>query len=652
MNGDATGPCDSPAAPLGLPGARDAADVSPSRSDAARSVVDASSPLRRLQLHAQSLGTSFDGLPDDVAVEVLTRLPLTARGLLACTSRRWARLASDPRVWRRLRFDGVRTLTPETLNAVLARARAAGAAIESIDLRCAHARSVFMVQQMGDLLAHFFARPENEGSAAALRTLHMGFAAAFSPSACASFARACGAVQAHGSEVTVHFAFHRARGWAEEDEAAFRVPPCAVRVVASDVDGISEILQRLQPPLPPLAPGHPDVLTLERAVRTVARRGGRIVEIHTHTKADAPNGSLNSLPRVETASPGTLAALHTLDLRGCARHGQTGGELATMLAGGACPQLQKLNLSGCAGILHDLCQAVAALPSLTWLDVSRCGLGPAGAAALAAGLLAAAQAGRTRPLHLDANNCELRDAGLLRLADAVAQGAALSALLLNRNSLTDVGTSALAAAFSRRYGTAAEAASERGRNSLRALSLADNTIRAGGASALADAFADGALSGLQSLDMHNNTLYGQGAAHLATALRLPSSRCALRVLDVGDCVVGDQGVVALATALRGNTTLRDLSVLNSGAGDAGISALVAALTSPVDDVAAGGGEISAAPVPAAGLVLEALQVGPRVTASEAWLEALRHATRNMPRCWVPQPPKPEEAEGAAAGAVV
>lgn len=532
----------------------------------------------------------------------------------------------------------------------------AGSPIESIDLRGPYCLgSPSTAQHVGDSLAHFFSCPGNEGNAAALRTLHMGTAAAFSPPACTAFAEACGALQAHGSEVTIQFCFRRVRGWAVEDEAAFRVPPCAVRVVATDRDLMSEALDRVlrRHPPQPLAQGHPATLTLERAVAAVARRGGRIVEIHTHTKADAPNGTLSSLPRIETASPGTLANLHMLDLRGCARHGQPGGELATMLSRGASPQLQKLNLSGCRGINPDLCKAVAAHPSLTWLDISRCNLGPAGAAALAAGLLAAARAGRTRLLHLDANNCELRDPGLLRLAKAVAQGAALSALLLYRNAVTDVGTIALAAAFSQRYGSAAP---ERGCNPLRTLSLADNAIRAGGAAALADAFSDGALSGLEKLDVHNNVLYGPGAAHLATVLRLPASRCALRVLDVGDCMVGDEGVVALAQALRGNATLRDLSVLNSGAGDAGIAALVAALTSPTDDAASGDllGEIEPAPSAAVGLVLEALQVGPRVTASEAWLEALRHATRNMPRCWVPEPPKPEEGEeeGAEAGAAV
>ena len=82
---------------------------------------------------------SLDVLPDDVALEVLLRLPALARLTLACCSPRWRRLVAAAQLWLRVSLDGLRVLRPGDLRRLLARAQPLGGPL-ALDF-CGAARS-------------------------------------------------------------------------------------------------------------------------------------------------------------------------------------------------------------------------------------------------------------------------------------------------------------------------------------------------------------------------------------------------------------------------------------------------------------------------------------------------------------------------------
>ena len=583
---------------------------------------------------------SLDVLPDDVALEVLLRLPALARLTLACCSPRWRRLVATEQLWLRVSLDGLRVLRPDDLRRLLARAQPLGGPL-ALDFGGA-ARSECGGRSRGSL------RRGNEAVAALaaapaapdqLRMLRCADAAALTPRAVTALAAACPDL-ARGSELTVLYG----TAW-EHDLDRLRFPAgCDVRLAAADEREAGDVAQppwpaRLDPPTLPTAPGQqPACVTLHLAVEALARSGARLVAIETYLKERTAAAPQVRFAHMQQHGGNALASLRALDLRGCHAGPSGGTELAMLLSAGACPELQTLNLSHAAFVNQQLLSAAAALPTLTCLDLSHNVLGEAGADAVAAGLIAASanQEGRTSVagagLRLDLSRCNLRDTGVARLARAMERGAAVESLLLHGNSLTDEGATALAAAMRRGFGVAHARC-----NPLQALSLADNAIRAGGAAALAAAFQDGALSSLTRLDMHNTLLGPDGAAALAGALALPAARCALRSLDMSSCKAGDGGVAALAAALRRNATLCELDILENDIGDDGVHALAAALHAAGgegEEDGAGGECVSMEEdCDVSNTALQVLHVG-RVRASGAAMHALRLATRRLHRCWL------------------
>jgi hypothetical protein len=226
----------------------------------------------------------------------------------------------------------------------------------------------------------------------------------------------------------------------------------------------------------------------------VAAAGGTVHRVstcgHGHGHFTHAEYHATGLAALVARAPEALAPLTCLDLRTCVMpRPEERNALAAALAG--CTQLARVTLAR-----RDLYPAelrvVAALPSLTSLDISSALLGgwsglpsdnvTAAAAALRAGLVeAAARGGAARLLSLDASGCVLRDAGARELAAALADGARLRELRLGSNGITCAGAIALALGIE----DAARADASRGAvHPLRTLSLAQNAVRQAGAAAL------------------------------------------------------------------------------------------------------------------------------------------------------------------------
>lgn len=188
--------------------------------------------------------------------------------------------------------------------------------------------------------------------------------------------------------------------------------------------------------------------------------------------------------------------------------------LAPALAGAS---LRELHLPGCALDGAGMRALAGSLPpALEVLDVSGCGVGAEGAAALGAALAAG---GGCRLRSLVLCDCGIEEQGLVRLADGLA-------LLVPEASSSGSSNSS---------GGSGELDLDVGGNSA-----------AGGAAVLR------ALAGcrLASLRLHGCGLGAAGAAELARLLE-GGGFAALRELDVSACGLGAEGLLGLLAALRG-----------------------------------------------------------------------------------------------------
>ena len=107
---------------------------------------------------------------------------------------------------------------------------------------------------------------------------------------------------------------------------------------------------------------------------------------------------------------------------------------------------------------------------------------------------------------------------------------------------------------------------------LRSLHLPFNSIKAGGAQALAQALPN--LTNLEKLDLTRNTIAAAGAEAMAEGLPSCSK---LVLLDLWANEIGDAGVQALSVALRRLPCLMFLDLCLNRIGDSGATALAGAL---------------------------------------------------------------------------
>lgn len=196
----------------------------------------------------------------------------------------------------------------------------------------------------------------------------------------------------------------------------------------------------------------------------------------------------------------------------------------------------KRNPLGAEGMVH-----IAALlkthPALEVLDLLNCGLLDRGIEALEEGWIAS----RTlRHLYLDANGLTARSA--LVIARCLAEGPPLHSLFLSCNRLGDEGIRLLAPALA-------------ANTSLQRLSFASNRLTAQAAAILAEALC--AHPTLLHLDL--GYMRGTGA------------------LGESGNFLGDEGAEHLAGLLRQNRVLRSVDLLHNDIGQAGLSAICAAL---------------------------------------------------------------------------
>ena len=237
------------------------------------------------------------------------------------------------------------------------------------------------------------------------------------------------------------------------------------------------------------------------------------------------------------------------------------------------------------------------------LDLEGRGIGDEGAAKIAE-LLATNTACR----RLVLTDCGITDEGCSVLASALPRNKTLEFLGLQDNELTDVAATALAAGVC-------------GGGGLKVLHVGYNDISAAGAAALLATCAhdpalpsplpQSARGSLTSLDLQFNDLGPEAAAAIAAAIRAPAPGTAAAAQVDGSGVVlvgltalgllqtslGSEGVVTVAEALGangGNRALTSLDLGSNEAGDAGASALAAALAGASSSD--GGGDTAAGPV--------------------------------------------------------
>jgi hypothetical protein len=182
-------------------------------------------------------------------------------------------------------------------------------------------------------------------------------------------------------------------------------------------------------------------------------------------------------------------------------------------------RLVELDLSGCGGVSAAGAAAIAGALraprsspcALSRLRLDGCGVGDAGAEALAFALLSSIKL-------LDLRNCGITDRGAAALARALARGALLSDLLLSGNAVGDAGAAALAAGVLAR---------------------------------------SGALGGPLALELRNARIGGQGVIAFAGALRAAEHRAGggahhqtISAIELGDNSVPlDAALTLVATAV-------------------------------------------------------------------------------------------------------
>ena len=184
------------------------------------------------------------------------------------------------------------------------------------------------------------------------------------------------------------------------------------------------------------------------------------------------------------------------------------------------------------------------------------GMGDAGAAIIATRLLCNAACAASLE-SLDLSECDIGDAGCVRLADALAADVGLSsrrlsALRLNGNAIGDAGADAIACAL---CGAGASTVPLH----LAELSLSDNAIGDEGASAIARAISSGRCRSLQTLELAMNRITGMGVDALLEAVFAPSGGGAdgalaagtgMRHLDVSGSPLTLLGAGLVAAALQ------------------------------------------------------------------------------------------------------
>ena len=575
-----------------------------------------SPPVR--ELPPVALLASLDDLPDSAALALMNALPIDARAVLACTSRRWRRVGDTPSLWTTVRLAGAHPRCITRLHLILrhARIRAGELHLRKVDLRgvpCAETVGLSACKRhldVGNTLAAELLAAQH------LTFLHTGEVAAFTPSAVTRFsaARAGGGPLDKDSFVSVAY------------NAEAHLPPVLVQPPLQPAlllvpPGCDVALRPLdQVPLRfnnPIL--HQPGLRLAGALRAVAACQAYVTGFGAYVKVgQAVMRHWQELLAVAQHHPTLFARLRHLDLRGMEGTANDLAAIAQLLASPACVGVETLNLAGSRGVggaSPALLAAAAQLPSLTELDVSHIAMNEERCAALGDGLVAAAHAGRSTHVKLDIGHCEMRDAGLARcLSSALSAGCAFTTLVLSSNGLSDAAVVELCAALGAPVA----------RCPLRRLVLSSNVIRAAGASALAGAITSGVLPLLTHLDVSDNMLREEGGAVLAASLGSPS--CRLQTLDVATCRLGDDGLRYFAEALRGNSELRNLHVADAGATDAGILALAAGLE---------------AATLAGNTALEVLQVGSiSARCSDAALERLQAAGQRLQTCWFHRPKIP------------
>ena len=257
----------------------------------------------------------------------------------------------------------------------------------------------------------------------------------------------------------------------------------------------------------------------------------------------------------EAASASTAAAVPIRELR-LARNGPTfdGVACAALLSPPIAPD-GRLALSSLAlsfspigeggGVALGAALLAGRLPQLQTLQVQGCALGAEGVAGLAQGLPA------SRSLHhLDLSDNDAGDGGACALAAELPNATSLIELLLGRNKLGDTAAHALATALVKRTGGTGGGGSR-----LRLLSLANNLLRNAGAQALADALTGAPPHGnrtLTTLDLRANKLSTPALLALGDAL-VANPR--ITALDLGGHKrIDAEGLAAVESLLRQNRT--------------------------------------------------------------------------------------------------
>ena len=165
---------------------------------------------------------------------------------------------------------------------------------------------------------------------------------------------------------------------------------------------------------------------------------------------------------------------------------------------------------------------------------------------------------------VELRNAGIDDSGAGKLAHALQINTVVTDLVLNCNDITDQGARALGSLL------------EGSTSSLRRLSLRDNPIGDGGASALAAALRTNPH--MTALSLPFCGVSDEGAAALAGALRSPT--CALVELHLNGNQISDVGAKQLAAALLANANASSLTALSLDKNhitDAGAAALAGAV---------------------------------------------------------------------------
>lgn len=239
--------------------------------------------------------------------------------------------------------------------------------------------------------------------------------------------------------------------------------------------------------------------------------------------------------------------------------------IRTLLRGlkdSGCP-LETLWLQKCgvtAANCKDLCDVIAAKPSLQELDVGSNQLGDAGIAVLCSSLLHPSC--RLRKLWLW--ECNITAEGCRDLCQVLRAKQSLKALSLMLNRLGDEGAGLLCEAL------------QEPTCQLECLWVKECSFTAACCPYFRSVLAQNKF--LTELELSENNLGDSGVQELCQALSQPHT--VLRVLGLGDCNLTNSSCSNLASALLACHSLRELDLSNNGLGDPGILQLVEVLQQP------------------------------------------------------------------------